>query len=314
MTMTGSSVNHNLQNRNLPPMSTGQLATLACMLEVTIPKPGNVHRSADFVDTTLYDFLVSAIAIGPAMENSKSLPLGQTILDATRATRHCVSVNTNLGIVLLLAPLASVAAVAGPEIESLLRSTSLDDCQNIFEAIRISKPGGLGQSNRHDVNASGESDGPGHILDAMALAADRDMVARQYTNAFEDVIEFVLPAIENGLTAGLGLTDSVIHAHLLTMSEFPDSLIARKNGVEIAGQSAARAAEVLSSGQPGDPDYLRALGELDFWLRSDGNRRNPGTTADLIAAALFAGFRRQTIQPPGSSQEQNNQSGVRNDP
>jgi triphosphoribosyl-dephospho-CoA synthase len=82
------------------------------------------------------------------------------------------------------------------------------------------------------------------------------------------------------------------------LAAYPDSLIARKCGPETAARAAAIAQRVLAAGMPGDEDYLLELGEFDFWLRSDGNRRNPGTTADLIAAGLFVVLREGLIRPP----------------
>lgn len=268
-------------------LTAGQRATMACMLEVMIPKPGNVHRSADFADTTLQDFLVSAVAIAPAMDRAPHQPLGQTVLEAVQATRALVKVNTNLGMILLIAPLAAVGNIEGKAVWQLLRASDRDDCRLIYEAIAVASPGGLGSAPHHDVI---HGDAPDHILDAMQEAADRDMIARQYVNGFKEVLEFVLPAIEQRQHSGLSLSDAVIRAFLQTMAEFPDSLIARKNGMELAKYCTARAGHVLAAGEAGEQSYLVALEELDFWLRSDGNRRNPGTTADLIAAALFAGL------------------------
>ena len=89
----------------------------------------------------------------------------------------------------------------------------------------------------------------------------------------------------------VSLTDRIVHTHVRLMSQFPDSLIARKCGPTIARESADRASAVLGAGQVADEAYHRALADLDFWLRSDHHRRNPGATADLIAAGLFAGLR-----------------------
>ena len=93
--------------------SLSQCVTLACMLEVTAPKVGNVHRGADFDDVSLNDFLVSAVAIGPILAETHHIGVGQAILQAVRATRELVGSNTNLGMILLLAPLAAV----GPDEE-----------------------------------------------------------------------------------------------------------------------------------------------------------------------------------------------------
>ncbi len=270
-------------------LSAGQLATLACMLEVTIPKPGNVHRGADFADTTLQDFLTSAVAIGPAMDRAGNCPLGITIWDAVRATRAVVDSNTNLGMVLLLAPLATVNCVDRASLTACIEASDARDCRLIYRAIAACRPGGLQCVDRHDVTSA---DSPHHILQAMRLAVDRDMIARQYVNGFQEVLEFVLPAIHHGLQQGMDLVNAVIVAHLKTMCEFPDSLIARKNGLPLARAAGARAGYVLEQGGWNDAGYLSALEDFDFWLRSDGNRRNPGTTADLITAGLFAGLRR----------------------
>ncbi len=273
--------------------STGQLATLACLLEATISKPGNVHRGADFSDTTLQDFLVSAVAIGPAMAAACHSPLGQTILDAVVATRAHVGANTNLGLILLIAPLASVDSVDGLSLSARIENSDADDCRMIYEAIRRSRPGGLGSVAEYDV-AEGVS--PAHVLAAMRPAAERDMIARQYVNGFSEVLNFILPALETNRAQGAGMTDAVVRASLQTLAEFPDTLIARKVGSDLAREASRRAARVLEAGSYDDSAYLSELEALDFWLRSDGNRRNPGTTADLIGAALFAGLRRGTIR------------------
>ncbi len=100
------------------------------------------------------------------------------------------------------------------------------------------------------------------------------------------------------VAAGWSLADAIVDAHLRVMAAFPDSLIARKCGPAIAEQAADRAAAVLAAGDPEDERRQRALADFDFWLRSDGHRRNPGTTADLIAAGLFAALCEGKISPP----------------
>ncbi len=277
-------------------LTTGQCATLACLLEVTAPKPGNVHRGADFDDVSFVDFVASAVAIGPVMERAATRGLGKTILDAVKATRSVVSTNTNLGTILLLAPLASVPRerALAEGVTDVLSRLGADDPRLVYEAIRLAQPGGLGQVSEMDVAHSPPDD----LLPAMRLAADRDMVARQYVDHYCCVLEVVVPWIVGGRQSGWSLTQSIIHAHVRLLSRFPDSLIARKCGAEVAEKAAALAGQVLDAGEPGDDDYQRALADLDFWLRSDGNRRNPGTTADLIAAGLFAALREGLIQPP----------------
>lgn len=277
-------------------LSIGSCATLACLLEATAPKPGNVHRGADFADMTFTDFVVSATAIGPLMERAAERGVGATVLEAIRATRQLVPANTNLGTVLLLAPLA---AVPRPQrlhdgLPQVLAGLTARDAEDVYAAIRLAQPGGLGTTAEMDVAGTA----PQNLLEAMAAAAARDMVARQYAQGFSHVLHTVAPWIAEGCGAGWSLTEAVIHTQLRLLAAYPDSLIARKCGPEAAEMAAAMAQRVLNTGHPDNEDYVYELGELDFWLRCDGSRRNPGTTADLIAAGLFVVLRDGLVQPP----------------
>lgn len=278
-------------------LSVGQCATLACVLEATARKPGNVHRDADFSDVTFTDFLASAVAIGPAIESAaQGTSVGRAVLDAVRAMRAVSATNTYLGTVLLLAPLAAIPreidCTVG--IAKVLAALGSDDARDVYEAIRISAAGGLGKVDEADIHKAP----PASLIAAMQLAAERDLVARQYTNDFADVLRRVVPWLEVGAAQDWALEDTIIHAHVQMMAQEPDSLIARKCGSQVARESADRAAYVLAQGDLYSAGYNAALSDLDFWLRSDGHRRNPGTTADLIAAGLFVALRTCMIKPP----------------
>jgi triphosphoribosyl-dephospho-CoA synthase len=279
-------------------LSIGQCATLACFLEATAPKPGNVHRGADFEDLTYPDLVTAAIVIGPVMEAAQRRPLGETIFEAVKTTQETVGTNSNLGTILLLAPLAAVPREEplGPGIAKVLGRLNATDARHVYEAIRLAKPGGLGRVSEADV----AGDPPHDLLDAMRAAADRDLVARQYANDFHDVLCEAAPAIVSGLDSGWGINGAIVHAQLTLMSRFPDRLIARKCGADVAKRAADHAAEVLRSGTPADESFWQAADDLDFWLRSDGHRRNPGTTADLLAAGLFVLLRDGQITAAGS--------------
>jgi hypothetical protein len=135
-------------------MSIGQCATLACIMEATAPKPGNVHRGADFSDTTFTDFAVSAALIGPAIESVATEGVGRAVHNAVAATRPFVPTNTNLGMCLLMAPLAAVPRdqrLTSANVRSVLRSLKPDDCRLVYEAIRLAQPGGLGKAETMDV-------------------------------------------------------------------------------------------------------------------------------------------------------------------
>lgn len=273
-------------------MSPGRLAEIACLMEATARKPGNVHRSADFAGDAHYlDFLLSAGAIVGPLDGAARMGVGPAVLAAVEATREVVSTNTNLGMILLLAPLASVpdGVPLREGVAAVLAGTTRDDARSVYRAIRLARPGGLGDAPEQDL-----SDEPtGTLVEVMRLAAGRDLIARQYATDYVDLFEVTLPALADAIGAGRGLEPAIIHAHLMTLAARPDTLIARKRGPAVAAEASLRAAEALASGDPAP---------LDAWLRADGHARNPGATADLVAAALFAALRDGTIglpRPPG---------------
>ncbi len=277
-------------------LSVEQCISLACLLEVTAPKVGNVHRGCDFDDCGFLDFAVSGVVSAPALA-AASDGVGQAILSAVQATQQAAGTNTNLGIVLLLAPLAA-AAHAGQDLESdlkqVLAELTADDSRLTYEAIRLAAPGGLGEAETMDVAGAA----PPQLLDAMRAAASRDIVARQYAEDFRHVFHHAGPAILKAVQNGLPATLAIAHAHVQLMAEFPDTLIARKCGADTANESAMRAARVLEAGEPGDDMYQMAMSDLDFWLRSDHHRRNPGATADIITAGIFVLLYHGQLTPP----------------
>jgi triphosphoribosyl-dephospho-CoA synthase len=280
-------------------LSLGQCATLACVLEASAPKVGNVHRDADFDDMTFIDLVTAAVAIGPAFDAvspHRRANVGLIIHDAIDAMRAAAGCNAYLGTVLLIAPLAAVPCdkTLLEGVRDVLSGLDRADAELVYDAIRRAKPGGLGRVDQADVTGPAPDD----LVAAMRLAADRDLVARQYANGFATIFGETAPSLRAAIAAGASIADAIVHVQLETMSRYPDSLIARKCGLAIAQQSADRAAHVLAAGKPGDQAYHEALAGFDFWLRADGHRRNPGTTADLIAAALFALLRDGQLSPP----------------
>jgi triphosphoribosyl-dephospho-CoA synthase len=273
--------------------SLAECVRLACVWEVTAPKAGNVHPGRDFADLRFADFLLSADAVAPVLGRAPDQPVGQTVLEAIQATRRVVSTNTNLGIVLLLAPLV---AVPGPlslraGLPAVLAALSVEDSRQVFAAIRLARPGGLGQASAQDVR-----DEPTLPLgQIMALAADRDLVARQYVTGFGDVFNLGVPALLDGLQRLGSRNEAIVFAHLTLLSELSDSLIARKRGVEEADEARRLAAAVLRAGWPRTAPGKAAFAVLDAWLTAAGNGRNPGTSADLVTAALFVALRENWI-------------------
>ena len=268
-------------------LSAGQLATLACGLEVAAPKPGNVHRSADFSDTTFEDFLVSAQLLGHVVDATSGKSIGKSVYKAVEATAHVLNKNTNLGLILLIVPLAKLqqrgCSLTVVNMMNLLQELSPQDASDVFAAIRLAAPGGLGNVDEMDVSDSP----PANLLDAMRVAAKRDLVAQQYSTGFQLVFETVVPYLIRSRKA-LSLRDAIVLCHIRLIANFGDSLIARKCGDAESNHAQFLAQKAVESFESGDDGrYLESLAEMDFWMRSDGNRRNPGTTADLVGAGLF---------------------------
>ena len=284
--------------QNSVQLSIGRVASLACLLEVCASKPGNVHRGADFADMTLNDFVVSAELFGQAIDSRKTDELGLMILNSVLATKSLVGPNTNLGIIVLICPLAIVANdgdLNPTAIRKLLKETTSTDAKFIYEAIREAGPGGLGDSAEMDVaNAP-----PEDILSAMQFSSDRDLVARQYTNNFQQIFDDVVPLLATGLTQFGSLNEAIVYAHVSMIARYGDSLILRKCGEDVSKDAQLRACKALECLVENNREtYLQAVSDLDFWLRSDDNKRNPGTTADLITAGLFVGIINEQITAP----------------
>lgn len=270
------------------PLRLQQILQIACELEVRARKPGNVHPQASFPDLDWRDFICSARVVAPILAQTASLGIGRAILDSVRATRTVAASNTNLGMVLLLAPLCAVpedqSLSAG--IKAVLTGLTRRDADLVYEAIRLAVAGGLGVAGEGDV-----STGPsGTLREMMCLAADRDSIAAEYARGFPITLDRGLPWLQQKWQAA-PWEEVVIGLHLELMATVPDTLIARKCGPAVAREAADRAAGVIDAGWPESLAGATRLHELDAWLRADGHRRNPGTTADLVAASLFAVFR-----------------------
>jgi triphosphoribosyl-dephospho-CoA synthase len=261
-------------------------AQLACVLEVSAEKPGNISPRHDFADTSYEDMLRSAIALGPELGRAAERGVGETVLAAVRATRRVAGANTNLGIVLLLAPLARAALLGGTlrgRVEGVLGALTLDDARAAYEAIRTARAGGLDEPVEHDVRAAPTV----ALRDAMAAAADRDSVAAEYATGYAVTFDVGLPALMRGLDAGLAPRPATVELSLVLLAALPDTLVERKRGRRAAERVSAGAASVLAAGGVRDDAGRAALAAFDASLRRDGNALNPGTTADLVTAVLF---------------------------
>jgi len=265
----------------------------ASILEASAAKPGNVHPAADFPDLTHAELVAAGLAIAPAMQRAAEVRLGQTILAAVTAARSVTRSNANLGIVLAIAPLAAVPDApattngqprigqsAAPvssspaDVAAVLARLTPADAADIWQAIRLAQPGGMGESGQHDL----AEPPPDDLLEAMRLAAPRDAIARLWADGYDALHAGLVADLLTALGSGLAVHDAIVDAFLAQLAREPDSLIARKHGQPVALEVSRRAAAARAAPQ--------TIPAFDHFLRSP-RRLNPGTTADLTAAALY---------------------------
>jgi triphosphoribosyl-dephospho-CoA synthase len=281
----------------------------ACALDVATPKPGNVSVQSPGHGMNAAQFLVSADAAADALL-ARGASVGQRILDAVTRTRDAVGCNTNLGIVLLVAPLAAALEEAGPApspqawreaTTRVLARLDDDDARLAYRAIALANPGGLGDAPEQSVHAPPTVG----LRDAMQLASERDSIARQYANGFQDIFETGLAAYGEAPANEPEL--AMLNVFLAFLAGWPDSHIVRKHGMALAQSVtlAAREQRARWRQTPLPSQRAPALAQLDGWdaeLKARGI--NPGTSADLAAATLFVARClepgcRPRVAPPG---------------
>ena len=264
-------------------------AQLACLLEASAPKPGNVSPGRHFSDLRYEEFLASAAAIGAPLAEAGTRPLGATVRLAIDATARWTRSNTNLGIVLLLAPLARAALTESGDadlrgaVRRVLDATTIDDARDVYAAIRRAAPAGLGRVGDQDV--AGE---PTRTLaDVMRLAAERDAIAREYATAFESTFLTGVPALSRARADGLSWDAAIVETFLTLLAAVTDTHVARRGGAAMAADVSDQARAALAGGGVRTAEGRGAIERMDRRLRDARHLANPGGAADLTAAAVF---------------------------
>ena len=259
----------------------------SCKKDIELIKPGNVNLLSSHKDTKAQDYLDSAILSSKELFN-QNYSLGKRILESVNVTRSQVNVNTNLGIILLCAPVIQSYIDFNnldlrEGVKKTLSTTSIKDTHDLCAAINISSPGGLGDSDMYDTasypNAS--------IKQIMDYSQEYDRISYQYSHNFSDIFDFIIPKLEflNQRYESLDISLSLLFIEIL--AKIPDSHISRKFGDKIAKKTSNNAHDLLKIlDREHDPDYLaKALNNLDYEYKKKGI--NPGTTADLLVASLM---------------------------
>lgn len=276
----------------------------ACREEVEALKPGNVHIFAEGHGMVVQQFLTSAeVSAGPLTE--PGWPIGRRVLEAVKATRAAVGVNTNLGILLLCGPILAAAesrrpirpGSAGPplqaQIANTLQSFTMDDARDVFAAIAHASPAGLG-----DVEDDVREPPRIGLLEAMAQAANRDRIAWQYTHGFADIFDVGLVELDAAKDRGEAGMWLCVFAYLAFLTSFPDSHIARKFDENIALQVREEARSIRSKldSIKDESSRIELLSDFDRALKAQN--LNPGTSADLTVASLLVRNLRDSLHIP----------------
>ena len=266
----------------------------ACEIELQAYKPGNVSVFSDGHDMTVQDFRISAHVSATPITNP-DYSLGEKIYYAVKATREAVGCNTNLGIILLCAPLMQAVQFCDAEMSLrhclayVLRNTTGQDADWVFKAIVLASPGGLGKSEQQDVNDQAAVT----LAQAMAIAADRDRIALQYTNCFKDVFDFGFLTYNRAfvLSGNSGWSALAVFAEML--ARFPDSHIERKYGKQYSewiAEQMALLCKAMEAAKTIDM-VLPMLHSIDEAFKA--KKINPGTTADITVATVMVVFLEQ---------------------
>lgn len=296
---------------------------LAMLLEVSAyPKPGNVHRTADVPDTNYEQFLASIASMHPRLERvavrAGLVMLGKTTpkeieigLHVKELVENMVSWqyggNTHLGSIMLLLPVAAAGGMCltkgdfsigrlRERIDYVVKSTTPKDAVNVYDAILAAKPAGLGRVDELDVH---DPRSKGRILGeriplyrVFEMAADHDSIAKEWATNYRITFDVSHPYFEQERKK-LPLNSAIINTFLRILSEVPDTFVVGEFGRKKAEEVSTKASKILKAGGMATKKGAKAVWGFDGELRKRGI--NPGTTADLVAAAIavsaLSGFR-----------------------
>ena len=269
----------------------------ACEMELQAFKPGNVSVYADGHDMTVADFRISAKVSADALCN-RDYSLGEKIYYAVQATKTAVACNTNLGIILLCAPLIKAMSEIKPGVSlrqalhQVLITTTIDDADWVFKAITLAAPGGLGHADNQDVSEQPSIT----LIEAMRLASHKDRIALQYVSDYQDIFDFAVPIHYNAIIKSIPPEWAAVSVYAALLSHFPDSHIERKYGKQYSELVANRMSKVSSELSRAEmpEQILPLLYSVDQEFKAKG--LNPGTMADMTVDTVFTVFLEEVIQ------------------
>jgi len=292
---------------------------LSSLLELSgWPKPGNVHRTQNFKDTSFEHFLAGISAIQPnlrtlcekvytTIDNDKqsfsNIELGVFFKESViEMMKWQTGGNVILGHILILAPLSSAASICIKLkkhslidfeliLNKIIEDTTVNDTLHLYEAIKLSNPGGLGQIDKYDVNDPSVFEEI--IRDEIKLkeifkkSLDYDLISREYAMGFKIVLKEGLPYFLNSFREHRDINKTIVNTYLKLLSSHLDTLIIRKAGKPEAIKISEMASKIISQGGISTKKGLKLTIKFDKKLQKQNGKLNPGTTADLLAGVIF---------------------------
>ena len=261
-----------------------------CDTEIKSLKPGNVHKYSKSHDMSTKDFYKSSLIISKTLTEN-NLNLSYKILNSVKKIKSNVKKNTNLGIILMLSPIVTIIEKEGLinkkkliiKIKSLIKKQNIKNSTPIFKAILLCSPGGLGSSKKYDVKNHPRT----NLFKAMKFSKKRDLIAKQYCNGFEDILNTGIPAYKKFYKKWGKVNWALTGVYLSFLKKFNDSHIIRKKGKKVAinVKKEAKKYYYYLINNKNLSKIKRKLLIFDKNLKS--KEINPGTAADLTVATLF---------------------------
>lgn len=285
-----------------------KIAQIASALEVSgYPKPGNVHRTRDYDDMVFEDFIISGIVIGDTIREAcsdvdvENPKLGKYILQAVRETDRWIKNNTNLGIIMMITPIAVAAAISNSfdeiqdNVKLLMKNTSVDDACDLYDAINIADAGGMGEEDEYDVASDSAKqdlrDDGLTMYDVLKISATKDMLGREMTSGMPFIFEKGYPTYHK-LVQEKTQNEACVLTFLEILSQVPDTLISRKYDEDEALKVSMMTRDLLKMRD--SSDFEKQIKDFDDYLYK--NKYNPGTTADLTAASIFVSYLKSNFE------------------
>ncbi|MHA1661330.1 MAG: triphosphoribosyl-dephospho-CoA synthase [Promethearchaeota archaeon] len=292
---------------------------LASLLEIAgWPKPGNIHRTKNFENTRFEHFLAGIAAIQPIFRrfcekiydheiNSEIdysfVKLGYFYKKAVKKMmKWQKGGNILLGHILLLAPLAAAASICLKlnitnfrnfvfNLKKVIDNSTVNDTIQLYEAIRLCNPGGLGKIDKYDINNENSKEeiqtDKITLKKIFELSKEYDIISQEYSTGFNIIFNEGLPYFNKIFDQTNDINTTTVNTFLKILSEHPDTLIIRKSGLEAAEMVSNKASEILKNGGISSENGLTLCQELDSALHEQEGKLNPGTTADLVAGVIF---------------------------